>query len=137
MSRTMDGTHISRIGAGIQNLKRFVSGLSSRHVQTLCLHANQISRIEGLQVLQGLREANLSSNAITRLEGLQALTALSSLNVASNRLSSIDNLERLPSLEHLNLSYNSIAHLSGLSALQVYLSIQPSARLISITMATD
>ena len=137
MCRTMDGTHISRIGAGIQNLKRFVSGLSSRHVQTLCLHANQISRIEGLQVLQGLREANLSSNAISRLEGLQALTALSSLNVASNRISSIDNLEGLPSLEHLNLSYNSIAHLSGLSALQVYLSIRPSACLVSITMATN
>lgn len=115
----MDGTHISQIGAGIQSLKQFASGLSSRHIQTLCMHANQISRIEGLQGLPGLREANLSSNAISRLEGLQALTALSSLNVASNRISSIDTLEKLPGLEHLNLSYNSIAHLSGLSALQV------------------
>ena len=115
----MDGTHVSQMGAGIRSLKQFVSSVSSRHIQTLCMHANQISRIEGLHGLPGLREANLSSNAISRLEGLQALTALSSLNVATNRISSIDNLERLPSLEHLNLSYNSIAHLSGLSALQV------------------
>lgn len=130
----MDGLHVSHMGAGIQSLRHLVSGIRGRQIQTLCLHANSISKIEGLQMLPDLRELNLSSNAISEMEGLQTLTSLTSLNLASNRISSIDKLHNLSSssLQHLNLSHNCIAHLSGLAALQVYLPMKLSPHTITI-----
>jgi len=115
----MESVHISRIGAGIHSLHPLVSELRGKHVQSLCLHANSISNLESLHMLQGLEDLNLSSNQLRGIDGLHTLTSLTSLNLASNRIFSLDKLQPLSSLQSLILSYNSIAHLSGLSGLQV------------------
>ena len=115
----MESVHISRIGAGVQSLHPLVSELRGKHVQSLCLHANSISKLESLHMLQGLEDLNLSSNQLRDIDGLHTLTSLTSLNLASNRVCSLDKLRPLSSLQSLNLSYNSIAHLSGLSGFQV------------------
>ena len=88
-------------------------------MQSLCLHANSISKLDGLRMLRDLEDLNLSSNQLCDIEGLQTLTSLTSLNLASNRLSILDKLQPLSGLRSLNASYNTIEHLSELSALQV------------------
>ena len=115
----MDRSYISRVGAGIQSLQPLALELRGTHVQRLCLHANSISKLDGLHMLRGLEDLNLSSNQLRDIEGLQTLTSLTSLNLASNRLSSLDKLQPLSGLHSLNASYNTIEHLSGLSPLQV------------------
>ena len=107
------------MGAGIHSLHPLVTELRGKHVQRLCLHANSISKLESLHMLQGLEDLNLSSNQLRDIDGLHTLTSLISLNLASNRIFSLDKLQPLSSLQGLNLSYNSIAHLSGLSGFQV------------------
>ena len=120
----MGSTHISRVGAGISSLQSLALELRGTHVQSLCLHANSISRLESLRMLQGLKDLNLSSNQLREIEGLQTLTSLTSLNLASNRLSSLEKLRPLSGLESLNASHNTIDHLSCLSGLQVtYLNV--------------
>ena len=113
------GSHISRVGEGIQALQPLALELRGTHVRSLCLHANSVSRLDGLRMLRGLEDLNLSSNQLRDIEGLQTLTSLTSLNLASNRLSSLDKLQPLSGLQSLTASYNSIEHLSCLSILQV------------------
>ncbi len=110
---------MSRIGAGLQTLQPLALELRGTHVQSLCLHANSISRLNGLHMLDGLKDLNLSSNQLRELEGLQTLTSLTSLNLSSNRLSTLDKLQPLSGLNSLNVSYNAIEHLRPLSALRV------------------
>ena len=138
----MESSRVSRIGAGLTSLSKVVSELKGQNLHTLCLHANSISRIEGLHMLRDLRDLNLSSNHISQMDGLQTLTALTSLNLASNRLTRVDNSHHLVSLQSLNLAYNAIAHLSGLSGLQVQIpgllsvfSQAPQARLTFSAMS--
>lgn len=114
-----ESIHISRVGRGIQSLQPLALELRDIHVRSLCLHANSISRLEGLRTLRGLEDLNLSSNQLGDIEGLQTLTSLTSLNFASNRLSSLDKLQPLSELQSLTASYNNIEHLSCLSTLQV------------------
>ena len=135
----MSGSRVSRIGAGLTSLSKVVSELKGQDLHTLCLHANSISRIEGLHMLRNLRDLNLSSNHISQMDGLQTLTALTKLNLASNRLTRVDSLHHLVSLQSLNLAYNAITHLSGLSGLQVQtpglLSVFSQARQAQLTFS--
>ena len=117
----MEGGHISKVGAGLQSLQEIVPLLTADNVHTLCLHCNEISKIECLSHLQALKDLNLSANAITDIEGLQNLRSLKSLNLASNRIQSLTGLQGLGQLQSLNLAHNFISTLSGLTAIQVSL----------------
>ncbi|BDA41828.1 probable centriolin at N-terminal half [Coccomyxa sp. Obi] len=114
----MEGGHISKVGEGLQSLKQIVPLLMADNVHSLCLHCNEISKIECLSHLQALRDLNLSANAITNIEGLQNLRSLRSLNLASNRIQNLNGLQGLSQLQSLNLAHNFISTLSGLTALQ-------------------
>ncbi|KAM9308406.1 leucine-rich repeat and coiled-coil domain-containing protein 1 [Gastrophryne carolinensis] len=83
-------------------------------LQSVNLHCNQISKIEGLARLCRLQHLDLSSNLITRIEGLDSLICLQSLNLSCNKLTKIEGLQKLLNLKNLNLSYNRIHDLSGL-----------------------
>ncbi len=115
----MEGGHISKVGAGLQSLKQIIPLLMADNVHSLCLHCNEISKIECLSHLQALKDLNLSANAITDIEGLQNLRSLTSLNLASNRIQVLNGLQGLGHLQSLNLAHNFISTLSGLTALQV------------------
>lgn len=117
----MENGHISRVGAGLQSLQEIVPSLVPENVHALCLHGNDISKMEGLSQLQALTDLNLSANAITVMEGLQNLRNLRILNLASNRIQSIEALQGLNQLQSLNLAHNFISTLSGLTALLVQL----------------
>lgn len=111
---------VSCIGQGLVSISQVPDLHRLTSLRSLCLHGNNITRIEGLQQLAGLADLNLSSNAIDAIDpsALRGLSSLTSLNLASNRLQSISGLDGLSSLEVLNLSYNYLTSLSGLSALQ-------------------
>lgn len=87
-------------------------------LRSLCLHGNNLPRIEGISQLVLLEDLNLSSNAITSISGLDGLAHLTSLNLASNKLTVIAGLEGLSNLSTLNVSYNYVSSIAGLSALQ-------------------
>ena len=117
----MESSHVSRVGAGLKKLQPLALELKGKHVQSLCLHANSISQLSGLHMLDGLTDLNLSSNQLREVEGLHTLTSLTSLSLSSNRLSALDKLQPLSGLQNLNVSYNAIERLSCLSTLQVCL----------------
>uniref|UniRef100_A0A4W3I562 Leucine-rich repeat and coiled-coil domain-containing protein 1 n=1 Tax=Callorhinchus milii TaxID=7868 RepID=A0A4W3I562_CALMI len=82
-------------------------------VQSLNLHCNQISKLEGLSHLWQLRHLDLSSNQIVRIEGLGNLISLRTLNLSCNLITQVEGLNGLVNLTKLNLSYNGITDLSG------------------------
>lgn len=115
----MEGEHVSKVGAGLQSLQQIVPALLAKNLHSLCLHGNEISRIEGLEHLTNLRDLNVSANSLSEIGGLQNLSSLTSLNLASNRIHNIQGLAGLNQLKSLNLAHNFISSLSGLSTLQV------------------
>ena len=108
---------VSHIGEGLTSILEVPELLQLTALRTLCLHGNNIERIEGVQQLAGLQDLNLSSNCLTYIENLGGLTSLTSINLASNKLFEVAGLEGLRHLTHLNLSYNNLTSLSGLAAL--------------------
>lgn len=62
---------------------------SSPQLESLILHSNSISRIEGLSKLQKLSTLRLDQNAIGFLEGLEQNSRLTYLNLSHNRVSKI------------------------------------------------
>eukprot|EP00062_Callorhinchus_milii_P017545 gi/632970043/ref/XP_007901421.1/ PREDICTED: leucine-rich repeat and coiled-coil domain-containing protein 1 isoform X2 [Callorhinchus milii] len=59
-------------------------------VQSLNLHCNQISKLEGLSHLWQLRHLDLSSNQIVRIEGLGNLISLRTLNLSCNLITQVE-----------------------------------------------
>ncbi|KXZ43849.1 hypothetical protein GPECTOR_79g128 [Gonium pectorale] len=111
---------LSCIGQGLLAIGQVPELPRLSNLQSLCLHGNNITRVEGLQHLTNLVDLNLSSNALASIDpgSLRALSRLTSLNLASNRLQTVQGLNGLSNLEQLNLSYNYITSLGGLSVLQ-------------------
>lgn len=117
--QSVEQQHVSRIGVGLISLYQVPELQQLLNITSLCLHANGITRIEGLErVGATLTDLNLSSNSLVGMEGLAGLSCLRSLNLASNKLPDVHGLEGLSSLSSLNLSYNFINSLSGVSSLQ-------------------
>ena len=108
---------VSHIGEGLSSCAHVPGLLSMTSLRSLCLHGNNITRIEAIQQLHGLQDLNLSSNCITSIENLGGLSSLTSINLASNRLMHVTGLDGLASLTSLNLSYNGLTSISGLTAL--------------------
>lgn len=82
-------TSLTRIGAGLVScfqVPELQHPTAAHTLRSVCLHANNLTRMEGLEHLSSLQELNLSSNAVTQIEGLQGLSRLVTLNLASNQL---------------------------------------------------
>ncbi|EFJ51748.1 hypothetical protein VOLCADRAFT_56822 [Volvox carteri f. nagariensis] len=114
------GDSLSFIGQGLLSIGQVPELHRLTGLRRLCLHGNNITRIDGVQGLTNLVELNLSSNAVSSLDpgSLRCLTRLTLLNLASNRLQAVQGLDGLANLEQLNLSYNYITSIAGLTALQ-------------------
>ncbi|XP_077208119.1 leucine-rich repeat and coiled-coil domain-containing protein 1 isoform X2 [Paroedura picta] len=106
-----DAAELSLMDRGVKSL---VEIPLSSELQTLNLHCNQISRIEGLDHLLNLQHLDLSSNCIHQIEGLSSLANLQILNLSCNLITKVEGLEKLFNLMRLNLSYNRIHDLTGL-----------------------
>ncbi|GAX74008.1 hypothetical protein CEUSTIGMA_g1458.t1 [Chlamydomonas eustigma] len=109
---------VSHIGEGLSSCLEVPELQNLTSLRSLCLHGNNIGKIEGMQHLQGLQDLNLSSNCISSIESLHYITTLTSINLASNKLRELSGLDGLLNLTSLNVSYNAITSLSGLSVLQ-------------------
>ena len=70
---TEAGKYVSLIDCGIKSMLTLNLPMSGRHVTSLNLHSNSITRIEGLQNLIQLTHLDLSSNQITIITGLSTL----------------------------------------------------------------
>lgn len=113
--------HVSHVGEGLHSLSQVPelhnSSSARTAVQSLNLHSNAITVIDGLQLLPNLTSLNLSSNSIRLIENLSSLVNLTALNLASNCISELRGLEGLSRLQQLNVSYNLISSLQGITAL--------------------
>ena len=76
------------------------------NLKLIDLSNNNISRIEGLENLIGLKELNLDNNQIIEIEGLENLIELESLNLSNNQITKICGLENLIKLRELDLRNN-------------------------------
>lgn len=77
-----------------------------------------ISSLEGLQYLIGLKDLNLASNQISDLTPLSSLTNLESLDLRVNDIDDIDPLGTLVNLEELVISHNHIDDITSLKKLK-------------------
>ena len=73
-----------------KNCAGFLNRLWCRYVQ-----GNQISTLDGIEVLQQLQVLNIGSNQLTNLKGISALPKLETLICASNNLKGRDALQGL------------------------------------------
>ena len=68
---------LSRIGLGLTCLSALPELASATSLQSLCLHGNQLTSLDGLQQLSALTELNASSNALLAVgDALHPLTNL-------------------------------------------------------------
>ena len=95
----------SRIGAEVDSLE---SLCIEEAVQSLCLHRNSLSCLDGLQTLTNLRDVNLSCNKITSLISLSNLALLSHLNLADNKLTELRYMATMRQLQRLQVQHNQI-----------------------------
>uniref|UniRef100_A0A7R9UEA9 Dynein regulatory complex subunit 3 n=1 Tax=Pinguiococcus pyrenoidosus TaxID=172671 RepID=A0A7R9UEA9_9STRA len=86
-------------------------------IQHLFLDNNQLTQIENLQALSGLRCLDLSFNSIERIEGLDKLEALEDLILTRNEVKRVENLERCRRLRYLSLQSNPIESFDDLNFL--------------------
>ena len=76
--------------------------------------SDYIQKLEGLEVIRGLRVLRLSNNRIEWIENLVCVSlTLTHLDLSHNRISLIDNLAQISRLEKLNLSHNRISELKA------------------------
>ena len=77
-----------------------------RKLQVLYLNSNRITCLKGLQVptLKSLIQLDLHDNEITVMEGLGALTGLRRLSLARNKIAFVSGLEACSQLASLDIS---------------------------------
>ncbi|KAJ9122440.1 hypothetical protein QFC22_001865 [Naganishia vaughanmartiniae] len=132
-------TNLTSLDLSFNNLRHPPSLPSQKHINTLYLVQNKISKIEpgeldwaadtlkslelggnrirvieNLQNLVLLEELWLGKNKIRGLENLSTFKHLKILSLQSNRITKMENLEELESLEELYLSHNGVEKIEGL-----------------------
>ncbi|KAJ3411055.1 Leucine-rich repeat-containing protein 9 [Chytridiales sp. JEL 0842] len=88
------------------------------NLTSLCLVAQDISEIEGLDDCTGLRKLWICEARIRVIKGLDNLINLKELFLYSNRIKKIDGLDKLEKLEKLWLSDNEISRIERLENLK-------------------
>lgn len=81
---------------------------SLKSLRVLELSQGQLSSLNGIEVLAGLQELNLSSNQIDQLLPLGTLKKLRTLSLLDNPLQNFTGLQELNSLQELSLDGNNI-----------------------------
>ncbi|KAF5317640.1 hypothetical protein D9611_014966 [Ephemerocybe angulata] len=108
---------------------RFVSCFNSRennlpNLENLDISHNEIESLRQLECLRHLRELKADGNRITKLDGLERMDGLVKLSVQGNSIQSVD-LEgfRWTRLEMLNISHNRLDSVRGLSSLEALIAV--------------
>ena len=104
---------------GISNLKALqLSRIPN--IKALFLQGNEISKVEGIQGLQELRELVLDQNKIKTLSETSFIgqRRLQELHIEDNRLRDLSNFEPLFNLQRLYLGMNKIQEVSELQKLE-------------------
>lgn len=86
-----------------------IENLANLWVEELYLSANQLTTIQGLDMMPALRTVDLSKNNIERLRGLEQIDSLKFLNMSLNNLRKINQLryiENLPLLTEVDFCVN-------------------------------
>eukprot|EP00438_Fugacium_kawagutii_P028457 Skav206781 [mRNA] locus=scaffold1075:230963:237092:+ [translate_table: standard] len=101
-------------------LSRFFEQLPLQGLRILHLPGNEISKLEGLQNMEQLRELVLDKNRVKQFDekSFEGLRALRELRLEDNGLKSLSNMGPLPRLRALYLSLNRIVELSELEKLR-------------------
>ncbi|KAJ9100676.1 hypothetical protein QFC21_003721 [Naganishia friedmannii] len=126
-------TNLTSLDLSFNNLRHPPSLPSQKHINTLYLVQNKISKIEQgeldwaaealkslelggnrIRKLVLLEELWLGKNKIRGLENLSTFKHLKILSIQSNRITKMENLEELESLEELYLSHNGVEKIEGL-----------------------
>ncbi|WP_052040439.1 cell wall-binding repeat-containing protein [Clostridium tetani] len=103
---------------GITNENERIYKSKVRDVKILDLSGFNISKIDGIQLFEGLKELNLSNNKIKNLEPLEDMFYLESLNLSENKVEDLEVLEELRSLNYLNLNNNNVRYVDSLKKLE-------------------
>eukprot|EP00435_Cladocopium_sp_Y103_P068210 s894_g31.t1 len=112
---------------------RVFSELPLQSLRILHLPGNEISKLEGLNKMEQLRELVLDKNRVKQFDekSFEGLRALRELRVEDNGLKSLSNMSPLPRLRALYLSLNRIVELSELEKLR------PLRHLLVVHMAQN
>lgn len=112
---------------------RVFSELPLQSLRILHLPGNEISKLEGLNKMEQLRELVLDKNRVKQFDekSFEGLRALRELRVEDNGLKSLSNIGPLPRLRALYLSLNRIVELSELEKLR------PLRHLLVVHMAQN
>lgn len=104
-------------GLDINDLSR-IEGLNKVNgVESLFLYINNISEIKDLENFTDLTALYLFNNCITEIKDLEKLKNLQKLILSKNQIMDIKGLHHLTNLKELNLSGNQIKHIEGLNTL--------------------
>ncbi|CAJ1459085.1 unnamed protein product, partial [Effrenium voratum] len=117
---TLPNLQVMEIGySGISDM-RFFAQFPLQTLRILHLPGNDISKLEGLNHMEQLRELVVDKNKIKQFDekSFEGLRSLRELRAEDNGLKSLLNLGPLPRLRALYLSVNRIAELSELDRLR-------------------
>ncbi|MBC1796871.1 leucine-rich repeat domain-containing protein [Listeria booriae] len=107
-------TSINYYGKGITNL----TGMEYlQNLDTAFLSTNNISNVLPLGNLTKLKTLELHTNKITDVSGLSDLVNLESLHLASNQISDISSLNKLTKLKSLYLHNQTVSYIQDISVL--------------------
>lgn len=95
---------------------------------TLDLSFNQLSSLNGFDVLKNLKHLNLSNNNISSAVGLTNLESLVSADFSYNLIRVIEGLERQKKLEVANFSHNQLRSYNDVRALSLNVGLKVRAR---------
>eukprot|EP00931_Biecheleriopsis_adriatica_P065110 TRINITY_DN39743_c0_g1_i1.p1 TRINITY_DN39743_c0_g1~~TRINITY_DN39743_c0_g1_i1.p1 ORF type:complete len:1541 (+),score=395.74 TRINITY_DN39743_c0_g1_i1:64-4686(+) len=134
---TMGSLQVLEMGqSGITDIS-FFAQFPLHGLRILHLPGNEITKIEGLNHLDQLRELVIDKNKVKMIDekSFEGLKALRELRAEDNGLKSLSNLSPLPRLRALYLSLNRVAELCELDKLRhlkhllvIHLSQNPVAR---------
>lgn len=102
-----------------------------KDLKRLDLSYNQISEIKGLEDLENLEFLGLINNRISEIKGLEKLKNLITLFLQDNQITEIKGLEKLKNLENLALANNKISEIKGLKTLHKLDTLGLKSNLIS------
>lgn len=92
----------------------------------LDLSANQLTNLDFVEFIQGLKTLRVSKNFIGDISPLTAQTGILVLDISYNYVESVDSLAGFVNLQHLNLSHNQIRSLKALEGITSVITLDVS-----------
>ncbi|MGE4282766.1 MAG: DUF5050 domain-containing protein [Clostridia bacterium] len=107
-----------------------IQSIDVKDIQLLDASNEDITSIEGIQYLTGLKTLFLQENNINNIHPLESLTQLETLWIYDNHITDITSIKTLIGLEELDLSINQISDISPLMQLYSIKNLRLSQNLI-------